>query len=146
MARPELTVVLAAGDGDIFAIGGNHFIHAARRNLDMTLIVYDNRSYGMTGAQYSPTSPLGESGTSAPFGVFEPPFNLVNLALGAGASFVAQGAVTTLAEHQEQLDQLIAGPWPTGLQLRTSWHLPHGLGYATIKVPAAATCRTRSCR
>ena len=108
MARPELTVVLAAGDGDIFAIGGNHFIHAARRNLDMTLVVYDNRSYGMTGAQYSPTSPVGESGTSAPFGVFEPPFNLVNLALGAGASFVAQGAVTTLAEHQEQLDQLIA--------------------------------------
>ena len=73
MARPDLTVVLAAGDGDIFAIGGNHFIHAARRNLDMTLIVYDNRSYGMTGAQYSPTSPLGEIGSSAPSGVFEPP-------------------------------------------------------------------------
>ena len=108
MARPDLTVVLAAGDGDIFAIGGNHFIHAVRRNLDMTLIVYDNRSYGMTGAQHSPTSPLGESGTSAPFGVFEPPFNLVNLALGAGASFVAQGAVTTLQEHQDQLDELIA--------------------------------------
>ena len=108
MARPELTVVLAAGDGDIFAIGGNHFIHAARRNLDMTLVVYDNRSYGMTGAQFSPTSPLGERGTSAPFGVFEPPFNLVNLALGAGASFVAQGAITTLFEHQEQLDRLIA--------------------------------------
>ena len=107
MARPDLTVVLAAGDGDIFAIGGNHFIHAARRNLDMTLIVYDNRSYGMTGAQFSPTSPLGESGTSAPFGVFEPPFNLVNLALGAGASFIAQGAVTTLPEHQHQLDELI---------------------------------------
>jgi 2-oxoglutarate ferredoxin oxidoreductase subunit beta len=108
MARPELTVVLAAGDGDIFAIGGNHFIHAARRNLDMTLVVYDNRSYGMTGAQYSPTSPLGESGTSAPFGVFEPPFNLVDLALGAGASFVAQGAVTTLTDHEAQLEALIA--------------------------------------
>ena len=74
----------------------------------MTLIVYDNRSYGMTGAQHSPTSPLGESGASAPFGVFEPPFNLINLALGAGASFVAQGAVTTLPEHQDQLDELIA--------------------------------------
>ena len=107
MARPDLTVVLAAGDGDIFAIGGNHFIHAARRNLDMTLIVYDNRSYGMTGAQFSPTSPMGEQGSSAPFGVFEPPFNLVELALGAGASFVAQGAVTTLPEHQLQLDELI---------------------------------------
>jgi 2-oxoglutarate/2-oxoacid ferredoxin oxidoreductase subunit beta len=107
MARPELTVLLAAGDGDIFAIGGNHFIHAVRRNLDMTLVVYDNRSYGMTGSQYSPTSPVGEQGASAPFGVFEPPFNLVNLALGAGASFVAQGAITTLLEHQDQLDALI---------------------------------------
>ncbi|MCC6656781.1 MAG: hypothetical protein IT512_01205, partial [Rhodocyclaceae bacterium] len=64
MARPDLTVVLAAGDGDIFSSGGHHFIHAARRNLDMTLIVYDNHSYGMTGAQHSPTSPLGEVGAS----------------------------------------------------------------------------------
>ncbi|MGO9007011.1 MAG: thiamine pyrophosphate-dependent enzyme [Beijerinckiaceae bacterium] len=108
MARPDLTVVLAAGDGDIFAIGGNHFIHAARRNLDMTLIVYDNSSYGMTGAQHSPTSPLGEIGASAPYGVFEPPFDLVGLAIGVGAGFVAQGAVTTLEEHQDQLEELIA--------------------------------------
>lgn len=107
MARPDLTVVLAAGDGDIFAIGGNHFIHAARRNPDLTLVVYDNQSYGMTGAQHSPTSPLGEIGTSAPFGVFEPPFDTVKLALGAGASFVAQGAVTTLQEHQKQLEEII---------------------------------------
>lgn len=108
MSRPDLTVILAAGDGDIFAIGGNHFIHAVRRNIDMTLVVYDNRSYGMTGAQHSPTSPLGELGAAAPYGVFEPPFNLVDLALGAGASFVAQGVVTTLQEHQDQLDDLIS--------------------------------------
>ncbi|MBI1748790.1 MAG: 2-oxoacid:acceptor oxidoreductase family protein [Acidobacteria bacterium] len=108
MARPDLTVALAAGDGDIFAIGGNHFIHAARRNPDLTLIVYDNRSYGMTGAQHSPTSPMGEVGTSVPYGAFEPPFNLVKLALGAGASFVAQGAVTTLQEHEKQLEELIS--------------------------------------
>lgn len=108
MARPDLTVVLVAGDGDIFAIGGNHFIHTARRNIDLTLIVYDNRSYGMTGSQHSPTSPLGEIGTSAPYGVFEPPFDLVQLAQGAGASFIAQGAVTTKQEHQEELEALIA--------------------------------------
>jgi 2-oxoglutarate ferredoxin oxidoreductase subunit beta len=108
MARPDLTVVLAAGDGDIFAIGGNHFIHAARRNPDLTLIVYDNESYGMTGSQHSPTSPLGERGTSAPYGVFEPPFDLVALAQGAGASFVAQAAVTMSQEHQTQLEDLIA--------------------------------------
>ena len=108
MARPDLTVVLAAGDGDIFAIGGNHFIHAARRNPDLTLIVYDNESYGMTGSQHSPTSPLGERGSSAPYGVFEPPFDLIALAQGAGASFVAQGAVTMSQEHQTQLEDLIA--------------------------------------
>lgn len=108
MARPDLTVVLAAGDGDIFAIGGNHFIHAARRNPDLTLIVYDNQSYGMTGSQHSPTSPLGEIGTSVPYGVFEPPFDLIKLAIGAGASFVAQGAITTLQEHQDQLEGLLA--------------------------------------
>ncbi|MGK5092788.1 thiamine pyrophosphate-dependent enzyme [Deltaproteobacteria bacterium TL4] len=107
MANPELTVVVAAGDGDIFAIGGNHFIHAARRNPNMTLIVYDNQSYGMTGSQHSPTSPLGQMGTSVPFGVFEAPFNLVNLALGAGTSFVAQGAITTNQEHQDQLEEMI---------------------------------------
>ena len=107
LARPELTVALAAGDGDIFAIGGNHFIHTARRNIDMTLIVYNNKSYGMTGAQHSPTSPLGEIGTSAPYGVFEPPFNVVNLALGAGATFVAQGALTTSQEHLDQAEALI---------------------------------------
>ncbi len=108
MARPDMTVVLAAGDGDIFAIGGNHFIHAARRNPDLTLIVYDNESYGMTGSQHSPTSPLGERGTSVPYGVFEPPFDLIALAQGAGASFVAQGAVTMSQEHQYQLEDLIA--------------------------------------
>ncbi len=107
MARPDLTVVVVAGDGDIFAIGGNHFIHAARRNLDITLIVYDNQSYGMTGAQPSPTSPSGECGSSAPYGVYEPSFNLVNLALGAGTSFVAQGAMTTSQEHFSQCEQLI---------------------------------------
>ena len=108
MARPELTVVLAAGDGDSLAIGGNHFIHAARRNSDLTLIVYDNNSYGMTGAQHSPTSPLGEFGTSAPHGVFEPPFDLIKLAVGAGTSFVAQGALTTSKTHLDQVEALIA--------------------------------------
>ena len=107
MTRPDMTVMVAAGDGDIFAIGGNHFIHAARRNPDITLIVYDNESYGMTGAQHSPTSPIGEIGAAAPHGVFEPPFNLIDLARGAGASFIAQGAVTTSQEHLQQLRELI---------------------------------------
>lgn len=107
MARPDLTVVVVAGDGDIFAIGGNHFIHTARRNIDLTLVVYDNQSYGMTGAQHSPTSPIGEFGTSAPYGVYEPPFNLAKLAVGAGASFVAQGAITMYRKNLDQLEALI---------------------------------------
>lgn len=107
MARPDLHVIDTAGDGDMAAIGGNHFIHAARRNMDITVLTYNNDSYGMTGAQASPTSQEGWFGTSAPYGVFEPSFNLIKLAMGAGATFVAQGAITTNQEHLEQVEDLI---------------------------------------
>jgi 2-oxoglutarate ferredoxin oxidoreductase subunit beta len=90
LARPELTVVVFTGDGDCAGIGGNHFIHAARRNVDMTVIEINNFNYGMTGGQSSPTTPLEGYTTTTPFGSVEQPFDLAELAKGAGASFVAR--------------------------------------------------------
>ena len=93
MARPELTVIVVTGDGDATAIGGNHFIHAARRNIDITVLLYNNWIYGMTGGQASPTTPRGKRASTAQFGSFEPNFDIVALAAGAGASFVARETV-----------------------------------------------------
>lgn len=103
LANPELTVVAAMGDGDSLAIGGNHFIHACRRNIDMTAIVANNCIYGMTGGQYSPTTPHGKRGTTAPYGNVEHEFDCAALAMGAGATFVARTSVY----HANELDKLI---------------------------------------
>lgn len=88
--RPELTVVVMAGDGDTLAIGGNHFIHAARRDIDITVILFNNQIYGMTGGQASPTTPLGAKASTAPTGFTEPAFDACKLAEAAGASYVAR--------------------------------------------------------
>jgi len=93
MARPDLTVIVVTGDGDATAIGGNHFIHAARRNIDLTVLLYNNWIYGMTGGQASPSTPKGKRASTAPFGSFEPNFDIAALAAGAGASFVARETV-----------------------------------------------------
>jgi 2-oxoglutarate ferredoxin oxidoreductase subunit beta len=91
LARPELKVIVMTGDGDCTAIGGNHFIHAARRNIDITTIVMNNNIYGMTSGQYSPMTPKGMYGTTAPYGNLERSFDLCELAKAAGATFVARG-------------------------------------------------------
>lgn len=90
MARPELNVLVPMGDGDALAIGGNHFIHAARRNIDITAIVMNNTIYGMTGGQYSPTTPCGDYATTAPYGNVDHPFDAVALSKAAGATFIAR--------------------------------------------------------
>ncbi|WP_423792434.1 2-oxoacid:ferredoxin oxidoreductase subunit beta [Methanocaldococcus indicus] len=90
LANPELTVVNFTGDGDLAAIGGNHFIHACRRNIDITVICVNNQIYGMTGGQVSPTTPEGFRATTAPYGNIENPFDLCKLAVAAGASYVAR--------------------------------------------------------
>ncbi len=87
---PELTVVVFTGDGDMAGIGGNHFIHAARRNVDMTVICINNFNYGMTGGQVSPTTPTDDLSATTPYGNLEQPFDLCRLAIGAGAPFVAR--------------------------------------------------------
>ena len=90
MGRPDLTVIVPMGDGDALAIGGNHFIHASRRNIDLTAIIMNNSVYGMTGGQYSPMTPFGRRATTATCGTIDHAFDLVELAKGAGASFVAR--------------------------------------------------------
>lgn len=90
LANPELKVVVYSGDGDLTAIGGNHFIHACRRNVDMTVILINNFIYGMTGGQVAPTTPLTATASTAPFGNFEQAFNLPYLAESCGAVYVAR--------------------------------------------------------
>lgn len=92
LANPALKIVALGGDGDMSAIGGNHFIHACRRNIDMTVIIFNNNIYGMTGGQYSPTTPTGAKATTAPFGMLEPDFDLCRLAIAAGATFVGRSS------------------------------------------------------
>lgn len=103
IARPDMKVIAIMGDGDALAIGGNHFIHAARRNLGITAIVVNNAIYGMTGGQYSPTTPIGGRASTAPYGNVEAPFPICELAIAAGASFVARSTVY----HALELDKLI---------------------------------------
>ena len=89
-SRPDLSIWVATGDGDCVSIGGNHFIHACRRNVDLNVMMFNNQIYSLTKGQYSPTSQRGQITKSSPFGVVDNPFNPVGLALGAGASFVAR--------------------------------------------------------
>ncbi len=103
LSKPELNVIVPMGDGDALAIGGNHFIHAARRNIAMTAIVMNNRIYGMTGGQFSPLSGYGTASTTAPFGNIDHDFDVVELAKAAGSTFVAR---TTTYHVHEMIDIL----------------------------------------
>ena len=103
LAKPELNVFVVTGDGDGTAIGGNHLIHAARRNIDINVILFNNNIYGMTGGQYSPLTPHGKSATTAPYGNLERPFDICELTRGAGATYVGRGTVF----HTKQLTELI---------------------------------------
>lgn len=104
LADPSLNVIVVTGDGDATAIGGNHLIHAARRNIDMTVVLYNNSIYGMTGGQYSPMTPYGSKATTAPYATIEHDFDITELAKAAGATFVARA--TTF--HTQVLIDLIA--------------------------------------
>ncbi|MBD3172858.1 2-oxoacid:ferredoxin oxidoreductase subunit beta [Candidatus Bathyarchaeota archaeon] len=93
VSKPELKPVVISGDGDLFAIGGNHLIHAARRNINMLVICSNNFNYGMTGAQYGPTTPLDMRTPTSPYGNIENPFNLVALVASSGATMVSRWTV-----------------------------------------------------
>ena len=127
LANPRLKVITVMGDGDAVAIGGNHFIHAARRNVEITSFILNNNVYGMTGGQTSPTTPHGVITASAPYGNLEPDFDICRLAEAAGAVFVARSTVY----HAHLLERLIG----TALQKK---------GFAVVEV--ASQCTTHAGR
>jgi 2-oxoglutarate ferredoxin oxidoreductase subunit beta len=103
LANPDLDLVVFTGDGDAAAIGGNHLIHGARRNINLTVICINNSIYGMTGGQISPTSPKGSYGSTAPYGALERPFSLADLVTAAGGTYVARWTTS----HAVQLSNAI---------------------------------------
>ncbi len=126
LARPELMVTVFSGDGDLSAIGGNHLIHAARRNVDVKVVCINNFNYGMTGGQVGPTTPRGAHGTTAPYGNPELPFNLPYLMAAAGANFVSRW--TTLHVRQIKQDVLYAFARPGFAFIEVLAPCPIGFG------------------
>ena len=107
LAAPDMKVVVYSGDGDLFAIGGNHFIHAARRNLDMTVICVNNLTYGMTGGQLTPTTPEEAIASTSPYGNFEQPFNLPYLAESCGAVYVARWTTYHVTQMKKAMKEAL---------------------------------------
>jgi 2-oxoglutarate/2-oxoacid ferredoxin oxidoreductase subunit beta len=110
LARPELLVLVAGGDGDGFSIGGGHVAHAIRRNVDLTYIVMDNQIYGLTKGQLSPTSPRGRESVTSPYGSIEDPVNPLLYVLAYGAGFVAQGTPADMSGLADVIEQAIRFP------------------------------------
>jgi 2-oxoglutarate ferredoxin oxidoreductase subunit beta len=110
LARPELTVVVITGDGDGLAIGGNHLIHAARRNLELTCVLFNNQTYGMTGGQLAPTTAIGRRTTTTPDGNIEGAFDACALVRAAGGTFVARGSTFQATSLESILGQALAHP------------------------------------
>ena len=108
LSQPALKAIVPMGDGDALAIGGNHFIHAARRNIDITAIVMNNRIYGMTGGQFSPLSGCDKKATTAPYSTIDRPFDIIELAKSAGATFVARSTVFHVNECINMIKKAIS--------------------------------------
>ncbi len=110
LANPRLKVVVFSGDGDLIAIGGNHFIHAARRNMDLTVICVNNFIYGMTGGQLAPTTPTGARTSTSPTGNRDHPFNLAYLAAASGAAYVARWTTLHVRRLQRAISEALLKP------------------------------------
>jgi 2-oxoglutarate ferredoxin oxidoreductase subunit beta len=117
LANPELMVTVFSGDGDLVAIGGNHLIHAARRNVDIKVICINNFNYGMTGGQVGPTSPKGAVGTTAPYGNPELPFNLPYLMAAAGANYVSRWTTLHVRQLKEDILYTFSKPGFTFIEV-----------------------------
>jgi len=126
LANPELTIVDVMGDGDCSAIGGNHFIHACRRNIGITAVVMNNNIYGMTGGQASPTTPLGAKATTAPYGAIDPPFDICKLAQGAGATYVARATIAQPVICEQYIKNGLANNGFSVVEIISSCHTQFG--------------------
>lgn len=126
IAKPNLKVIAVMGDGDACAIGGNHFIHTARRNHGITAIVINNFNYAMTGGQYSPTTPLDLLAATAPYGNIEPPFDIVKLAEASGAVFVARSTVYHVMHLEKMFSQAIQKNGFSVVEVISNCHVGYG--------------------
>ena len=117
LANPDLMVTVFSGDGDLSAIGGNHLIHAARRNIDLKIVCVNNFNYGMTGGQFGPTTPCGARSTTSPYGNAEQPFNLPYLLAAAGASFVSRWTTIHVRQIQEDILYMFNKPGFTFMEV-----------------------------
>ena len=143
VSNPDLNVVVFSGDGDAASIGGNHLIHAARRNINLTVICVNNNIYGMTGGQISPTSPKGSFGTTAPYGTDDSPFKLAELVAAAGATYSARwttlqienlvGSIKTVLKNKGFSFIEVVSPCPTYYGRKNKLRTPTAMA-VTIKI------------
>jgi len=126
VTRPEKTVVVIAGDGDLIGIGGNHLIHAARRNIDIKVFLVNNLIYGMTGGQLAPTTPAGVSTTTSPYGNVEPPFEIAELVVAAGASYVARWTTYHVFPLMESMQKALTKKGFAFIEIRSQCPVSYG--------------------
>ena len=132
LARPELDIWVITGDGDALSIGGNHLIHALRRNVDLKILLFNNRIYGLTKGQYSPTSEVGKRSPTSPMGSADPPFNPLSVALGAGASFVARTVDTNVKHLQATLKRAAAHKGTAFVEIYQNCNVFNDLAFINI--------------
>ncbi len=126
LAKPNSHVIIIAGDGDALAIGGNHFLHACRRNIDLTLIIINNFIYGLTGGQFSPTTPAGSYAQTSPDGALEPTFDTAQVAIAAGASYVARSAVSNPRHISAMIKGGLTHPGMAVVEVVSNCHVNFG--------------------
>ena len=126
MANPKLKVIVVMGDGDALAIGGNHLIHAARKNIGLTTLILNNSIYGMTGGQKSPTSPYGAITATSPFGQIEKDFDVAELLRASGANYVARSTVMHVNLMDRLLQEALTKPGFNVLEVMTPCHTQYG--------------------
>jgi 2-oxoglutarate ferredoxin oxidoreductase subunit beta len=152
LARPELKVFLVTGDGDGLSIGGNHMLHVLRRNVDVTILLFNNRIYGLTKGQYSPTSELGKVTKSTPLGSADRPINPLSFALGCGATFVARTVDRNIPHMDEMLKRAAAHRGTGFLEILQNCNVYNDLAWNVMydmsrSSPTSSGCSTasRSC-
>jgi len=132
LARPELDVWVITGDGDALSIGGNHLIHMVRRNIDIKILLFNNRIYGLTKGQYSPTSEVGKRSPSSPHGSADNPFNPLSVVLGANASFVARAVDTDVKHLQAILKRAAAHKGTAFVEIYQNCNVFNDLTFANV--------------